>query len=738
MGLALHSWRRPGGGARLWRFVRPAGGLPGRRSPTALAGCESRLPLPPAAPPQSAAGERPRPAYGVVTALVWIVGLLVLVGSVGAEEWGVDQWEQTVYYRYTFNVPDTTGAMLRVTAVDEYEVFLNGEVVGGDTDWTTVDEYAVQLQRRNNNLAVRVDNGGQGNGSGLLVEVDAGGQVWTSTSGALQELWYWSGEEQEGDGWLTANVSRSDAWTAVQRGRLERGALTGWADTLGSEVIAGYPGGVDAGLGGLTLRTVAGENLAFRLPSNRPEVFDGRPNTGWVVDPTELNALAEIDLLQLRRIGEVRVLTQGRNADEMAQNTLRGYAVQVSNDRFRWNEVGVLHGIDQFERTSVIFEPLVARYLQVVIAEVNAVQRARVAEIQVLGDGVAPSGAFVSAPLDLGSDQRKVFSAVRWSGEVPDVTELTLRFRSSDDGVAWSDWSAGQRTSPALLQVPEPRALLQYRVDLSSNSEDVAPRLDSLVIDFTDQVPVSLAQSWVSPNQVVLGRDTNFVYRLELDFADFDLGVERLRLATPSRVELQEVLLPDGVQVAETLVLGDAVELTFAEPWRQAGAAELRFSGRLLSPAFDFRAQLYAGATALDADQSEEIDVNSGEPRSWRVRASDAVGPLLSQVRLVPPAFSPNGDGVNDDTAVEFTLARVSEPQAVEVGIFDVSGRRLRILDAGELAAGQYLDTAANPARWDGRDSAGELVPPGIYLVRLRLRLEREEVVRLRTVAVVY
>ena len=75
--------------------------------------------------------------------------------------------------------------------------------------------------------------------------------------------------------------------------------------------------------------------------------------------------------------------------------------------------------------------------------EVDAVQRAKVAEIQVLGSGLAPEGRFVSPPLDLGRPaERKNFTSVRWDGQVPDGADLGLRFRSSDDGSTWSEWSA--------------------------------------------------------------------------------------------------------------------------------------------------------------------------------------------------------------------------------------------------------------------------------------------------------
>ena len=296
--------------------------------------------------------------------------------------------------------------------------------------------------------------------------------------------------------------------------------------------------------------------------------------------------------------------------------------------------------------------PVFARYLQVIIAEVDAVQRAKVAEIQVLGSGIAPAGNFVSPPLDLGRPgERKNFTSVRWGGQVPDGTALGLQFRSSNDGSTWSDWSAPMHTSPALLQVPEPRTFLQYRVNLETQVEDAGPRLDSLIVDFTDQIPASLVRGWVEPNRAVLGRDTLFTYRLELDFSADDLGVERVHVALPSQIELEEIVPPSGMEIAATTASSTALDIVLAEPWRQAGTLEMRFRGRLLSNVFQFRAQVSGpdGGATLDAEENIEPDPDSGQPRSWEVSASGVEGSLLSHVRPVPQAFSPNGDGINDE-----------------------------------------------------------------------------------------
>jgi flagellar hook assembly protein FlgD len=48
-----------------------------------------------------------------------------------------------------------------------------------------------------------------------------------------------------------------------------------------------------------------------------------------------------------------------------------------------------------------------------------------------------------------------------------------------------------------------------------------------------------------------------------------------------------------------------------------------------------------------------------------------------------------------------------------EVGVYDVSGRRVRELSRGWYGSGVRV------VGWDGRDSAGARAPAGVYLVRL-------------------
>ena len=88
--------------------------------------------------------------------------------------------------------------------------------------------------------------------------------------------------------------------------------------------------------------------------------------------------------------------------------------------------------------------------------------------------------------------------------------------------------------------------------------------------------------------------------------------------------------------------------------------------------------------------------------------ASLAAPELAPDVRAQLQSSYPNP--FRTATAIGFALERSG---SARVDIFDASGRRVRALEAGELAAGQH------EIRWNGRGDAGEVLHPGTYFYRV-------------------
>ena len=64
--------------------------------------------------------------------------------------------------------------------------------------------------------------------------------------------------------------------------------------------------------------------------------------------------------------------------------------------------------------------------------------------------------------------------------------------------------------------------------------------------------------------------------------------------------------------------------------------------------------------------------------------------------------------------------------------VYDVSGRRVGLVDESWLGSGRYVGV------WDGRDEGGALLPPGLYVVDLRVETDQGMTQRQAVVSLVY
>jgi hypothetical protein len=92
----------------------------------------------------------------------------------------------------------------------------------------------------------------------------------------------------------------------------------------------------------------------------------------------------------------------------------------------------------------------------------------------------------------------------------------------------------------------------------------------------------------------------------------------------------------------------------------------------------------------------------------------------LSGVLVEPNPFSPNDDGLYDETKVIFTLGRAADH--VNIEFFDLSGhlaRRLVFHSPADYTGGTPVEIV-----WDGKDEDGHTVPYGLYVMRVEAKFK--------------
>ena len=130
-----------------------------------------------------------------------------------------------------------------------------------------------------------------------------------------------------------------------------------------------------------------------------------------------------------------------------------------------------------------------------------------------------------------------------------------------------------------------------------------------------------------------------------------------------------------------------------------------------------------------DGDASPQMGTN----QLLMVASPESVkGGVLGQLEVQPAGFTPQGDGLNEQTHISYTLFRVLAAAEVEVEVVSLNGKRVWHRRMGKQRNGRHS------VEWDGRDTAGKLVAPGLYLARVQVKTDEGRFARLQPVAIIY
>ena len=497
-------------------------------------------------------------------------------------------------------------------------------------------------------------------------------------------------------------------------------------------------------------------------------------------DPVADEGQVEIDLGAKYWLDRIRLLSpdnppfayQLRISDGVADP--RGELIWTSLVE-RQNLSRYLHMEEEFPLREV-------RFIEVRHLTVDKTRRARgkLSEIQAFGAGYVSSVTMTSPFISL--DNPRTFSRLTWEGEVPPGTRIDVRTRTGDrvtlvphyftgflvnareisrelwekipestrpppvieevTGPDWSNWSDPYERSGEPFKSPSPRPLIRVQVRLISHEPMRAASIRRLEL-YSDPPLVDAVLAEMSPVWgIEPGVEQEFALFIRPLFAAGNPGFDRLRLRSASSAPMELISVRagtdaqleigtaravwPGVLAVEVSDEGD-LSLTFPEAvkfdprTRGETVYELKFRTKVFLQSTAFGVELGNSSRPQLVQQARSGNATQRVASQSLLVISDLrSNSLLEGVSIDPPAMTPNGDGINDETTIRFSIFHLQTAKTLRVGIYDLAGRRRR-----DLSTGRSRPSGEHRIRWDGRDDAGELVPPGMYLARIRLALDR-------------
>ena len=321
-----------------------------------------------------------------------------------------------------------------------------------------------------------------------------------------------------------------------------------------------------------------------------------------------------------------------------------------------------------------------------------------------------------------------------------------LRAPIGYDSDNWSFWSVPATKSGEHLRLRS-GSYLQLNLSLESRDFDAWIRLDSLWIEIApllaEEVVAEVArlddlQPVRGIVEVELGQWTEFAYQIRAEFAD-GAGFDALHISTGSRPTFRRLEMGTPLSaVVPALVLEeeDGLTIHLSERITRANNAPIRvvFASKVFELSHTFTGELLdTGSESLSqpiapGDASAAISTSS-----LRVLGAAGESPdLIQALSLSTPVLTPNGDGVHDRLDISYALFRLPDPVPVALEVYALDGRGVARLDKGLQGAGPQQLV------WDGRDEAGRLLPPGLYLLSIALQTEFAQARQLLPLGIAY
>ena len=503
------------------------------------------------------------------------------------------------------------------------------------------------------------------------------------------------------------------------------------------------------------------------------ELIDDSHTTGWRVYTNPNGAELEVDMGAVFVLHRLYFRRGVLNDDE---RSLRGYEFYV-NDGDSLNFIGgkPVYGLIAQDRShglpelDLSFPPTKVRFFRLRSTGERGFQ---MGDLEVFGVGVTPFAHYISQVIDLGEAANfgpvDVYGRVdgtaqaQFSTKTGFVATDSLYFRQTgipgefeevaladfdrtlDPSYAgivlendrdWSAWSPpyAERLGSS-INSPDNRRYLQFQFRLLSGSLLDKAVIDSVVFNYTVPALADSVIAEISPATATLGQENEFTYHLRSVVSSGNRGFDTVIIHTPFAARATGVRV-DGVEIDNFTEASDLGRLQVSFPdqriTRSGQEIAVRFASLVTVSGTEFRGEVADSQSdafpqrVAFGDAAEEVVDNT------LVVSARIDDELFTGVVFSSAVITPNGDGINDQISLDYILLKATHEVEVEVVVYDLGGRAVHRLYKARDRSGP------NQVSWDGRGDDG-VVPPGMYLLRLKATTDAGIATQMRSIAVVY
>lgn len=336
------------------------------------------------------------------------------------------------------------------------------------------------------------------------------------------------------------------------------------------------------------------------------------------------------------------------------------------------------------------------------------------------------------------SGRRELLGFQEVSGEEYWGLEQSNRAVLEEDSQNWSPWQAVE--NGRLFTAPGPRRYIQFQFQFQGRLFDTR-QIGTLRFDYLQPPIADTLRAEIFPRLAQADQPVTFRYAVQLRAMDAILGYDRLEIDTQALARNIRALQIDGQSIAFSVesITPNAFRLAFPLIKKDQAILEFKFdlpifrygttfSGRAYNSQFPAVPQRLEPGQVVHfgpADVDELSGLSVAIPK-------EQIGSLVGEISLTSRMCTPNGDGVNDQFEVYFTLLQLLRPVPVVLEIYDLAGQQVHRVFAEELSIGPQTRT------WDARGDGGTVVPPGTYIWVLRVKAGAFEERHSGVVSVVY